>query len=70
VFLAIIQMIVVPLVVASIVRGLAANNNPAAMKKNGMIALFFIMVSTAFAAAVGIVLALIYSQVILLMPPH
>jgi Na+/H+-dicarboxylate symporter len=58
VFLAIIQMIVVPLVVASIVRGLAANNNPAAMKKNGMIALLFIMVSTAFVAAVGIVLAL------------
>ena len=58
VFLAVIQMIVVPLVVASIVRGLAANNNPAAMKKNGMIALLFIMVSTAFAAVVGIVLAL------------
>ena len=58
VFLAIIQMIVVPLVVASIVRGLAANNNPAAMKKNGMIALLFIVASTALAATVGIVLAL------------
>lgn len=58
VFLAIIQMIVVPLVIASIVRGLAANNNPAAMKKNGMIALLFIVVSTAVAAAVGIMLAL------------
>ncbi len=58
VFLAIIQMIVVPLVVASIVRGLAANNNPAAVKKNGMIALIFIVVSTALAAAIGIVLAL------------
>ena len=33
VFLAVIQMIVVPLVIASIVKGLAANNNPAAMKK-------------------------------------
>jgi Na+/H+-dicarboxylate symporter len=58
VFLAIIQMIVVPLVVASIVRGLAANNNPAAIKKNGLIALIFIVISTALAAAVGITLAL------------
>ncbi|WP_283789269.1 dicarboxylate/amino acid:cation symporter [Bermanella sp. WJH001] len=58
VFLAIIQMIVVPLVMASIVRGLAANNNPDAMKKNGLIALIFIFASTALAAAVGILLAL------------
>jgi Na+/H+-dicarboxylate symporter len=58
VFLAIIQMIVVPLVIASIVRGLAANNNPAAIKKNGLIALMFIVLSTAIAAAVGIGLAL------------
>jgi Na+/H+-dicarboxylate symporter len=58
IFLAIIQMIVVPLVVASIVRGLAANNNPAAIKKNGMIALIFIVISTALAAAIGILLAL------------
>ena len=58
VFLAVIQMIVVPLVMASIVRGLAANNNPDAMKKNGLIALIFIVASTALAAAVGILLAL------------
>lgn len=58
VFLAVIQMIVVPLVVASIVRGLAANNNPAAIKKNGLMALGFIVLSTAIAAAVGIALAL------------
>ncbi|WP_342807610.1 dicarboxylate/amino acid:cation symporter [Alteromonas sp. M12] len=58
VFLAVIQMIVVPLVVASIVRGLAANNNPAAIKKNGLIALIFIVISTAVAATVGITLAL------------
>ncbi len=58
VFLAIIQMIVVPLVLASIVRGLAANNNPAAMKRNGLLAVGFIVVSTALAAAVGILLAL------------
>jgi Na+/H+-dicarboxylate symporter len=58
VFLAIIQMIVVPLVVASIVRGLAANNNPAAIRKNGLIALIFIFISTAVAALIGIFLAL------------
>lgn len=58
VFLAIIQMIVVPLVLASIVRGLAANNNPEAIKKNGAIALIFIVASTALAAAIGIILAL------------
>lgn len=58
VFLAIIQMIVVPLVVASIVLGLAANNNPDAMKKNGVIAILFIIFSTALAAIIGITLAL------------
>ena len=58
IFLAIIQMIVVPLVIASIVLGLAANNNPTAMKKNGIIALVFITLSTALAAAIGIMLAL------------
>jgi Na+/H+-dicarboxylate symporter len=58
VFLAIIQMIVVPLVLASIVLGLASNNNPVAMKKNGLIAVSFIMLSTAVAAAIGIFFAL------------
>jgi Na+/H+-dicarboxylate symporter len=58
IFLAIIQMIVVPLVVASIVRGLASNNNPHAIKKNGAIALGFIVMSTIAAAAIGISLAL------------
>ncbi|MGJ8687643.1 MAG: dicarboxylate/amino acid:cation symporter [Spongiibacteraceae bacterium] len=58
VFLSIIQMIVVPLVVASIVGGLAANKDTAAMKKNGLLALAFITFSTALAATIGIVLAL------------
>lgn len=58
VFLSIIQMIVVPLVVASIVGGLAANNDTAAMKKNGLLALAFITFSTALAATIGILLAL------------
>ena len=58
ILLAAIQMIVVPLGGASIVLGLAANNNPAAMKKNGLIAITFILLSTAIAAAIGIFLAL------------
>ncbi|NNL56846.1 MAG: dicarboxylate/amino acid:cation symporter [Pseudomonadales bacterium] len=58
VFLAIIQMIVVPLVLASIVRGLAANNDPQALKRNGLFAVGFIVISTAIAAAIGIYLAL------------
>ena len=53
-FLALIQMIVVPLVIASIVRGLAANNDPQAMKKIGLIALLFIAFTTVFATATGI----------------
>ncbi|MCC2616411.1 dicarboxylate/amino acid:cation symporter [Aestuariibacter halophilus] len=58
-FLAIIQMIVVPLVLASVVRGLAANNNPDALKQNGIVAIVFILGSTAVAAATGISLALL-----------
>ncbi len=53
-FLALIQMIVVPLVMASIVLGLASNNNPEAMKKIGLIAVMFIIGTTVIATATGI----------------
>jgi Na+/H+-dicarboxylate symporter len=53
-FLALIQMVVVPLVVASIVKGLAANNDPSALKRIGFIGLIFILVSTAIATTIGI----------------
>lgn len=53
-FLALIQMIVVPLIIASIVHGLAANNDPQALKKVGSLALLFIFFTTALAATVGI----------------
>jgi Na+/H+-dicarboxylate symporter len=56
-FLALIQMIVVPLVIASIVRGLAANNDPQALKKIGSIAIIFIIFMTVCATAIGIGLA-------------
>lgn len=54
IFLALIQMIVVPLVIASIVRGLAANNNPHALKKIGLVAIIFILFTTIAATAIGI----------------
>jgi Na+/H+-dicarboxylate symporter len=53
-FLALIQMIVVPLVIASIVRGLAANNNPQALKKIGGIAIVFMLITTVIATGIGI----------------
>ena len=53
-FLALIQMIVVPLVIASVVRGLASNNNPQAMKRIGLIGLAFILFTTVIATTIGI----------------
>ncbi|MEQ8938771.1 MAG: dicarboxylate/amino acid:cation symporter [Gammaproteobacteria bacterium] len=53
-FLALIQMIVVPLVIASVVRGLAPNNNPQAMKRIGLIGLVFILFTTVIATSIGI----------------
>ncbi|WP_200821159.1 dicarboxylate/amino acid:cation symporter [Oceanicoccus sp. KOV_DT_Chl] len=54
VFLALIQMIVVPLVIASVVRGLAANSDPQALKKIGLLALAFIMFTTIVGTVAGI----------------
>lgn len=54
VFLAVIQMIVVPLVIASIARGLAASSNLQVMKKVGLVAILFITLSTALATSIGI----------------
>jgi len=57
-FLVTIQMIVVPLVFASIVRGLAAGGDPARLKQLGLWVTGFFVVTTAIAAAIGIQLAL------------
>ena len=54
VFLALIQMIVVPLVIASVVRGLAANKNPQALKKIGFVAIAFILFTTVIGTVSGI----------------
>lgn len=57
IFLALIQMIVVPLVIASVVRGLAANSDFSALKKIGIFAVLFILFTTAIGTATGIGLA-------------
>jgi Na+/H+-dicarboxylate symporter len=56
-FLALIQMIVVPLIIASVVRGLAANSDTQAMKKIGLLAIAFIIFTTVLGTATGIGLA-------------
>jgi Na+/H+-dicarboxylate symporter len=58
IFLALIQMVVLPLVVASIVLGVASSGNLAELKTiGGRIGAFFVA-TTAFATTLGIVLAL------------
>lgn len=58
-FLVTIQMIVVPLVFASIVRGLTAGSDAGSMKRLGIMATALFVVSTAIAAGIGIQLALL-----------
>ena len=56
-FLALLQMIVIPLVFASIIRGLAASEDVTYLKKTGLsLALYFVL-STAVAILIGIWLA-------------
>ncbi|WP_339669863.1 dicarboxylate/amino acid:cation symporter [Dasania marina] len=54
IFLSLIQMIVVPLVIASVVKGLAANTNMASLKKIGAFAVVFIIFTTALGTITGI----------------
>jgi len=56
-FLAAIQMIVIPLVFASIIRGLAAGENLAQLKKLGLATVAYFVVTTAIAAALGLWIA-------------
>ncbi len=53
-FLATIQMIVIPLVVASVIRGLAASENIEQLKKLGVRVTLFFTATTALAAAIGL----------------
>lgn len=56
-FLVLVQMIVVPLVFASIIRGLAATEDPAQLKRLGLSVVAFFTVTTTIAILVGILLA-------------
>ncbi|MEM9462595.1 MAG: dicarboxylate/amino acid:cation symporter [Myxococcota bacterium] len=58
-FLALIQMIVVPLVFASVVRGLTASENMEQLRRMGLRALALFLATTAVATAVGVSLALL-----------
>ena len=57
-FLLAIQFVVVPLVVASVIRGIAAGEGPAGLGPLGMRTALFFVASTVFAVAVGLVMAL------------
>lgn len=56
-FLATIQMIVIPLVFASIIRGLAASENIEQLKRMGIAASLFFVVTTALSALIGLSVA-------------
>ncbi|WP_340818993.1 dicarboxylate/amino acid:cation symporter [Methanolobus sp. WCC4] len=58
VFLALLQMIVVPLVFASIIRGIAAGEDMEQLKKIGLRTVGYFLVTTAIAILIGLTLAL------------
>lgn len=58
-FLALIQMIVIPLVFASIIRGLAATENIDQLRKMGLRVVLYFIATTALAIIIGLVVALL-----------
>lgn len=56
-FLAVIQMIVIPLVFASIIRGLAAGENLEQLRRMGLLVVGYFVVTTLFAAGIGLWIA-------------
>lgn len=56
-FLALVQMIVIPLVFASVIRGLAASDNPEGLKTIGTRVVLFFVTTTALAIIIGMFLA-------------
>ena len=56
-FLALIQMIVIPLIFASIIRGLAATEDLEQLRKMGLRAVLYFIVTTALAIVIGLVIA-------------
>lgn len=57
IFLTIVQMIVVPLVFASVIRGIASNNSLSQLKSTGLKLLLYFLTTTAIAVLIGITLA-------------
>ena len=53
-FLAVIQMIIVPLVIASVIRGLAASDNVEQLRRIGLVVTAFFILTTAVAALIGL----------------
>lgn len=58
-FLSLIQMIVIPLIVTAIIRGLAASNDVEQLKRNGAWLMGYFVVTTMIATTIGIGLALL-----------
>ena len=56
-FLAAVQMIVIPLVFASIILGLASSENVEQLRRLGVVVVLFFVATTAFAAGVGLWIA-------------
>jgi len=54
VFLTVIQMIIIPLVFASVVLGIAASDDPSKLRKVGVRVVFYFLFTTAFAVTIGI----------------
>jgi Na+/H+-dicarboxylate symporter len=58
-FLALIQMIVIPLVFASVIRGLAASENLDQLRRMGIRVVIYFVLTTAVAIAIGLAVALL-----------
>ena len=65
-FLTLIQMIVIPLVFASIIRGLAATENLEQLRRVGLRVVLYFIVTTAVAILIGISLALLFKPGLLI----
>lgn len=59
IFLALVQMIVIPLIFASIVRGIAASENIEQLKKSGLFTVAYFLITTILAVIIGISLVYI-----------
>jgi Na+/H+-dicarboxylate symporter len=60
-FLAAIKFVVIPLVLASVIRGIAAGDNPEAVGKIGIRTVIFFLLTTVCAVAIGVVVAILIS---------